>query len=66
MPNLNPTSPSTIAAQVTMFLKPWAMCGGVLLTMAIADAMLFEFRIPLVSGGTEQMYLAALMTWAGR
>jgi hypothetical protein len=57
---------SEAAAQVTSVLKPWVMCGGVVLTTAIAIAMLADVRIPLVSGGTELMHLAALMIWAGR
>jgi len=63
---INLSSPGAIAAQVTSFLKPYVMLVGVLLTMAIAVALLFDIRIPLISGGTEQMYLAALMIWAGR
>jgi len=63
---INLSSPGAIAAQVTSFLKPWMTCGGVLLTTAIVVAQLFDVRIPFVSGGTEQMYLAALMIWAGR
>ena len=39
------------------------MCGGGVLTTAIAIAQLFDMRIPFLSGGTEQMYLAALMIW---
>jgi len=63
---INLSSPGAIAAQVTSVLKPWVLCGGVVLTTAIAVAVLFDVRIPFIGGGTEQMYLAALMIWAGR
>ena len=63
---VNLSSPGQIAAQVSGLVKPWLMFTGVVLTAAIALELVAGFRVPFVSGGQEQMYLAALLIWAGR
>lgn len=63
---INLSSPTAIVAQVTGFLKPWLMFTGVVLAAAIAVSTLGDLRLPLVHGGQEQMWLAALLVWAGR
>lgn len=63
---INLSSPGAIAALLVGFLKPWLHVGGVVLTAAIAVSIIGNIRVPLVSGGQQEMWLAALLVWAGR
>lgn len=63
---INISSPAQIVGLIVGFLKPWLLLAGVLLAAGIALETLAGVRVPFVVGGTEGIYLAALLVFVGR